>query len=426
MKKNRNKILLLIMLVGIMMFTIACNGSNTSAPNASDKSNEGKSNAGSSKDASKAVKIAAIAPLSGPFAQNGQDVMKGTELAVHEINENGGIKSLGGAKLELITADAGSSDPSQAASVTRRVLQQNPDLVAVIGLWGSSFTVAASTVTEQAKIPMLTQSFTDEITSRGYKYIFQLTPKSSVLGAASVDYLVEMSKKYNYNLNNIAIVADNTSASKTVAQATAKAFNGKGIKVSEEQYFQPGITDATSIATRIVNAKPDLVIIGGGVSDVSLLMKTLRGMGYKGNFFGQGGAFSLKEFQSATGEAADGTIAMNAWNWDLPYKGAKILNENYKTKYNEPFVTFDAGVNYVAVYTLKEALEKAGTADPQAVRDALSKLDIESIMTGGHISFDETGLNKNAIPILVEWIDGMPRTIYPSNIQSLAPVFNLK
>jgi branched-chain amino acid transport system substrate-binding protein len=419
--KKKVHLILLVCLAFIIVFATGCSRSSST----SDNSNV-KSDSNNSKNNGKKVKVALISPLSGPFAQNGQNVVKGTELAIDEINASGGIKSLGGAKLELITADAGSADPSHAASVTRRVLQENPDLTAVIGLWASAYTVAASTVTEKAKVPMLTQSFTDEITNRGYKYVFQFPEKASVMGKLAVDALIDLAKNENHALKNVAIVADNQSSNKTVGQATAKQFKEKGVKVSVEEYYQPGITDGTSISTKILNSKPDLVYVGGAISDVSMIMKTLRGMGYKGTFLGNGGAYVIKEFKNATGEAGNGSFATVGWNWDYPYPGAKEFNQKYMDKYKEPFAPQEAGEDYAMVYALKEALEKSGKTEHDAVRDALAKLEIPSIMTGGKISFDETGMNKDVIPVLVEWIDGLPKSVYPKEISSTEAIFDLK
>jgi branched-chain amino acid transport system substrate-binding protein len=428
--KNKMNLLLKVSVALLIVFTTACSSASpTSTNNAKATNNPAPKTTGDNKAATngaKKVKLSVIAPLSGPFAQNGQNVVKGTELAIEEINANGGIKSLGGAQFELITADAGSSDPSHAASVTRRVLQENKDLTAVIGLWSSAYTVAASTVTEQEKVPMLTQSFTDEITARNYKYVFQFPEKASVMGKASVEYLLELAKNANYTLDNVAIVADNQSSNKTVGQSTAKQFQEKGVKVSVEEYYQPGMTDATSVSTKIIKAKPNLVFVGGAISDVSMIMKTLRGMGYKGTFLGNGAAYVIKEFSAATGAAGNGSFATAGWNWDFPYPGAADFNKKYMDKYKEPFAPQEAGEDYAMVYALKEALEKAGSTEHDAVRDALAKLSIPSIMTGGKVSFDETGMNKDVSAVLIEWIDGMPRSVYPKEIATAKPIFKFE
>lgn len=177
-------VMLKVCIALILVFVTACSNNSTNSDSNATKAPSNTATAPNTTAAPetkevKNVKVAVIAPLTGAFAQNGGNVVKGSEFAVEEINANGGIKALNGAKLELVVADTGTADPSQAASVTRRVLQDNPDLTAVIGLWASSYTIAGSTVTEQEKIPLLSQSFTDEITARGYKYVFQFPAKAA-------------------------------------------------------------------------------------------------------------------------------------------------------------------------------------------------------------------------------------------------------
>src|SRR5580693_1114368 len=106
----------------------------------------------------KSVKIAMIAPLSGPWARQGQLLRMGSDLAVEDVNARGGIKSLGGAKLNIIYGDAGDST-EKAKNAAQRLVADNPDLVGGTGSWLSSFTLAVTEVTERAQIPWLPQLF---------------------------------------------------------------------------------------------------------------------------------------------------------------------------------------------------------------------------------------------------------------------------
>src|ERR1700674_5940567 len=120
----------------------------------------------------KEVKVALIAPLSGPWARQGDLVRKGAEMAIDDINNAGGIKSMGGARMKLIVADTGDT-PEKAKNAAQRLMAQEPDLVAGEGSWLSSFTLAVTEVTERAELPWLTLSYSDQITNRGFRYVFQ-------------------------------------------------------------------------------------------------------------------------------------------------------------------------------------------------------------------------------------------------------------
>ena len=121
------------------------------------------------------VKIAMLVPMSGPWARQGILEQMGAELAIEDVNSAGGIKSLGGAKLKLVTYDTGDS-AEKAKNAAQRMVAQEPDLVGGFGCWLSSFTLAATEVTERAALPWLTLSYSDLITGRGFRYVFQTSP----------------------------------------------------------------------------------------------------------------------------------------------------------------------------------------------------------------------------------------------------------
>jgi branched-chain amino acid transport system substrate-binding protein len=141
----------------------------------------------------KTVKIGVIVPLSGAWARQGQLVKMGAETAVDEINSSGGIKALGGAKIELISADAGDS-AEKAKNAAQRLIAQEPDLVGGLGSWLSTFTLAVTEVTERAQVPWLTLSYADSLTGRGFKYVFQSSPPAGQQSTQAMKTIVELAK----------------------------------------------------------------------------------------------------------------------------------------------------------------------------------------------------------------------------------------
>src|SRR6478735_85751 len=128
--------------------------------------------------AAKEVKIAMLVPLSGPWARQGILEQMGARMAIADINNAGGIKALGGAKLRLIEYDTGDSS-EKAKDAAQRMIAQEPDLVGGFGCWLSSFTLAATEVTERAELPWLTLSYSDLITGRGFRHVFQSSPTAN-------------------------------------------------------------------------------------------------------------------------------------------------------------------------------------------------------------------------------------------------------
>src|SRR5580692_9168511 len=147
------------------------------------------------------VNVGVIMPLSGPNAQFGINGRNGIELAADEINAAGGIAELGGAKINVVVADA-TSTPTTAGNVAQRLITQQ-DITAVLGAFVSSLTIAISEVTERRDIPLLTMSFADQITGRGYKNIFQVVAKASVIGKAQFEYTAAIAQAAGARIEKI-------------------------------------------------------------------------------------------------------------------------------------------------------------------------------------------------------------------------------
>ena len=116
------------------------------------------------------VKVGLLVPLSGIYARPGAVMRMGAEMAIEDINAQGGIKALGGAKLQLVVLDSGDTT-EKAKNAAQRMVAQEADLVAATGAYLSSFTLAVTEVTERANLPVLTLSYSDMITERGFKYV---------------------------------------------------------------------------------------------------------------------------------------------------------------------------------------------------------------------------------------------------------------
>src|SRR5438445_4506948 len=156
------------------------------------------------------LKIALVVPLSGRWARQGQLKKMGAEMAIEEINGQGGIKALGGAKIVLREADAGDS-VEKAVSAAQRILTREK-ISAGIGSWLSSFTLGVTEVAERLQVPWLTLSYADSITERGFKYTFQTSPVSSAQAEQALDLVVDLAKRSNRPIRKAAIVGDNTAA----------------------------------------------------------------------------------------------------------------------------------------------------------------------------------------------------------------------
>src|SRR5580692_1447148 len=156
----------------------------------------------------KSVKIAMIAPMSGPWARQGQLLRMGAEILADDVNSGGGIKALGGAKLEIVYADAGDST-EKAKNAAQRLLSDEPDLAGGTGCWLSSFTLAVTEVTERASLPWLTLSYSDAITNRGFKFVFQTSPTADRQAAETLPTALKLAQDATHKTpKTVGIIMD--------------------------------------------------------------------------------------------------------------------------------------------------------------------------------------------------------------------------
>lgn len=371
------------------------------------------------------VLIGASYPLTGIWAENGQNCVQGMQLAADEINAAGGIKALGGAKVKIVTADTSSNDPGQAKTVTAGLINDKK-VSALVGSYLSSMTLTSVIAAEQGHIPMISQSFVDKLTNSGYKYLFQIAPKASSFGTATVKDLMAVFKDQGVPLKTIAIVDGDDASAKAQATAVADAAQKQGLQVAANVTYPDGLTDASAIVSQLAATHADAIVGGGALSDIALIIKGLRARGVMTPIANPGGGGTLTpQFGPTLGSLANGVMSTSAWNYDLKLPGVTAANAAYQKKYNQPMPQ-EAGESWVAVHALAAAMETTKSSDPQVIRDQLAKAEFttgpQSAMPPGKLAFDSTGANKYVVPVLVQWQNGSLVTIYPSDVASAKPL----
>lgn len=373
------------------------------------------------------VQIGLLSPLSGPFADNGLQARLGTELCVKQINEAGGIQALGGALIELVIQDTGPAAPAQVANQLQSMIDQN-NLSAVIGAWASSYTLAAVPVAEENKVPMVTESFADDIVNQGYQYIFKIPASAALMGSMATEAVLDLAAKQGIEIATAAVVADNTSAAQVSAEAAAARFKGLGVDVPVVEFFTPGLTTADSIAIKVLRTEPQVIFVQGALGDMAILQRAFRDQGYTGPFLGAGSGYVTVDYAKTIGiEETDGTFSSAGWNWDMPGQAAADFKDAFVAAYPEyEFPGQEAGEDCAAVYIIAQAMEDAASADPVDVRNALSEVNITegpaTMLASGKVSFDETGMLRDTTPVIIQWQNGIPRTVYPESIASTDPI----
>jgi branched-chain amino acid transport system substrate-binding protein len=376
--------------------------------------------------AAEEVKILLVSPLSGRWARQGQLKKMGAEMAIEEINAQGGVKGLGGAKVALRDADAGDS-VEKAVSAAQRVLTREK-ISAGIGSWLSSFTLGVTEVAERLQVPWFTLSYADSITERGFKYTFQTSPVSSVQAEQALDLILALTKSSNQQIKKAALVGDNTAASVFFFKPLReKLLKGKGIELVADEVWTPPLPDATPVVQKLRSTQPDVVFFSAtALPDSIQVLQKVKEFGVKVPIIGSGVWLLMPETVAAAGkDLIENVMSVVAAH---PLKGQDGLVKRFKERTGEPFMVQDALMSYAHVWIVKEAAEIARSADAKKIRDAVATIDLKSgpaasTLVPGRIRYDERGRRLDTTPIIAQWQGGEPFTVVPADFATRKPVW---
>src|SRR6201996_7488438 len=227
------------------------------------------------------IKVGLLVPISGMYARFGTVMREGAEMAVDHINAQGGVKALDGAKLKLVVLDCGDTT-EKAKNAAQRMVADEPDLVAASAAYLSSFTLAVTEVTERANLPVLTLSYSDLITERGFKYVFQTSATAGSQAKQALPQIVSLAETTTGKKpKTVAIIADNTASSVASAKSMREGLlEANGLKLVVDETFTPPLADATSLVQKIRSAKPDLLFfLPSVISDAKLVLEKMNDFG---------------------------------------------------------------------------------------------------------------------------------------------------
>lgn len=378
----------------------------------------------------KEVKVAVIVPLSGPAARNGELHVKGAQAAVDDINAAGGIQALGGAKLRLVTVDAGDSiEKSRAAA--QRLMAEEPGLVGATGAFISSFTLAITEVTERAKLPFLTLSYSDQITDRGFKYVFQTSPTASQQAADALPIILKLAQQATgKKATSVGVVMDNTASPVSfIKDMRESGFAKEDLKLTVNEIYTPPLVDATSMVQQLRNQRPNFTfMLTTNVPDSKLILEKMSEMRIgKGvvPVVTNGGSLGAPEMLKVMSkETLEGVMVVLA-NW--AGKGQEGIAENFKKKFKEPWMTQDSISSYGDMWIFKDAMEKSKSADRVKVAEAIRAMDTTEgaakYFPGGRIKFDDKGRRVGAETVILQWRNGEPKPVYPASLATTTPLW---
>jgi branched-chain amino acid transport system substrate-binding protein len=361
------------------------------------------------------VKIGILFPLTGNAAAAGQASKAAAEVAAEIVNNKHpelgnlplaateGLPNAGGAKLELTFVDH-QGNPSLAQQLATRLITQDKVHV-LLGAYQSSCSFTATAVAERYGIPfMVGDSAALNITGRGFKWVFRSTPIASDYAATYMRFFDDM-KKQGRKIASIAVVNENTDYGTSVADSIEAAAKTNNIPVAIRIPYSASTTDVSAQVLQLKEKQPDVVIFISYTSDSILYMKTMKNLDYLPPMvIGDDTGFSDPSFIPAVADVAQGAMNRSAWDIGKPGSTTSKINEMYKAKTGRDLDDTSAR-NMQGFFALADALNRAGSTDPEKVRGALTKTDLkpDQLMMGYNgIKFDATGQNVLASTYLIQ------------------------
>ncbi|GGA26614.1 ABC transporter substrate-binding protein [Psychrobacillus lasiicapitis] len=366
---------------------------------AGEEGSSSKGGESSSANGGETIKIGANLELSGAVASYGTSEADAIDLAVEEINADGGID---GKKIELIKVD-NKSDAAEATSAAIKLTSQDK-VVAIIGAATSGASVAQVQIATDTKTPMISPSGTSTTVTVGddgkvNPFTFRTAFIDPFQGTVAANFASNELK-----VKTAAVYADNASDyAKGLAASFIKDFEAAGGTIVAEESYVAKDTDFRSTLTRIKSSNPEFVFIPGYYEEVGLIVKQARELGINVPLMGADGWDSPTIVDLAGADALNNTFIITAYSADDPDGKAKAFAESFNKKYGKEPNSFNA-LGYDSVYLLKDAIERAGSTDGTKIKEAIEATDQLELVTGLY-SVDE---NHHPIKsaVIIEFVDG--------------------
>ena len=336
------------------------------------------------------VKIAVAGPFTGQLASFGEQLKRGAEMAVEDINAAGGVN---GEKIELLYGDD-QCDPKQAVSVANNLVNQGVTFVA--GHFCSSSSIPASDVYAEEGIPMITPASTNPtLTEKGYEAVYRVCGRDDQQGSVAGKFLAS-----TYKDANIAIIHDKTAYGKGLADEMKKAMNAAGKTEAMYEPITAGEKDYSALISKLKSKKISVLYLGGYHPEAGLIVRQAKEQGLEIKLV-SGDAMNSLEFNSIAGEAGNGTLfTFGPEPRDMPE--AKATVAKFKATGYEPegYTLY----TYATIQAWAQAATEAKTTDMAKISTQLHNTEFNTVI--GKFTFDAKGDTTGRAYVWYEWMDG--------------------
>ncbi len=358
------------------------------------------------------IPIGAVVPLTGKYAAGGEQIKNGYELAIADINKDGGpmVKAFGKRiPLKLTLLD----DASDATNTTQRMetLYNDQQVIAYLSDYASDLNIAAAGIAEKNKTPYLGIAFSVySVHTKGYKYLFSPFPKSPSVAADLFKMIDTLSPKPT----RYAIFAEKTDWGAEMRGLWQKEIQARNFQLVADEQYAPGSTDYTQMITKARDGGAEVVLTLPSPPDGIAIVKQMKELGLnpKLSFFVR--AADGLSWGTNLGKDGDYVILSPGWNPAVKYPGVAQMLQAHQQKYGKS-AEATTGPAYAIMQILADALGRASRYDRDALRDAIATTDMVTVM--GPVKFNPDGTGQ-VVTILNQWQSGKQELVWPADQQT--------
>ena len=372
-------------------------------------------------DAAEEVRIGVLSPMTGPNAKFGGIQKNTLTMAVEDVNQAGGIKALGGAKIRLVFGDT-RGEADIGVTETERLITKEK-VHALVGAFQSGVGFPSSAVAERYQVPWVTFGTFDKITQRGFKYVFRAHANDSIKARTLIEGLASLGKKGG-GIRSAVVFSENTEWGKSVGDKQKNFLEGLGVKVHFVEHYPYASPDLTSMVVKAKALKPELVVANSYLGDALLITRQMDEQELRPVAYAAGGGGHVQpDFLKGAGRLAEGIIAATMWDAAVGKQVAWIQKENdrHVARFGTSMTEDSAGY-YQAFQIIVDALTRTKTLSTKELRDAIAATSITDInhkamlLPYKQLKFDETGQNPFATAMVVQLQEGKYRLVYPEHV----------
>ncbi len=387
------------------------------------------------------VKIGVMWPLTGPMPYIGNLLKEVTDLCADLVNNSydidspgdvfrsEGLPNLNGAKIQLIYAD-NEANPDVGRAAAERLITVNK-VHALLGSECSGVTLTESDVAERYGIPMINGTSTSPtLTARGFKYFFRTTPHAEQLVGTILQFLKDLDDEHGISIQKIAVVCEDTQWGQDAANVMRDNAANYGFEIVVDIAYPHEATDVDAEVLRVKRSDADVIFMSSYDPDAILFQKAYKRYNLEVPIVGNGTGHLDRIFYESLGSDTNYVLTRDLWSDSMleSIPLAKKLNELLKARGVEEGMGEEQGRTFIAFLALVDAINRAGSTDPDAIRRALTETHISSeylALPWEAVVFDENGQNIYGRGLITQWHDGKLKAVWPWEIAEVDVVWHL-